>query len=124
LRYVLMRQVPQPAPDLVAHDRAPDDAADDETDLWQRIDVILPEQVDHHMRPAGAATAPDGQREVSTPPHPVPGRQHDERRSDLGGQTETRARPLRRRADKIARPARVRMRSRKPCFLWRRRLFG
>jgi hypothetical protein len=121
---VLAHQVPQPTANLVAYDRAPDDAADDESDLWQHIVVISPEQVDYHVWPAGAATAPNGQREVSTPPHPVPGRQHDERRSDRAGQTETRARPLRRRADRIARPARVRMRSRKPCFLWRRRLFG
>ena len=35
-----------------------------------------------------------------------------------------RERPLARRAERIARPARVRIRSRKPCFLWRRRLFG
>jgi len=40
------------------------------------------------------------------------------------GQTLTRARPLRRRADRTARPARVRMRSRNPCVLARRRLFG
>ena len=33
-------------------------------------------------------------------------------------------RPLRRREDRIARPARVRIRRRKPCTLWRRRLFG
>jgi len=35
-----------------------------------------------------------------------------------------RARPLRRRAARTARPALVRMRSRKPCVLARRRLFG
>jgi hypothetical protein len=40
---VLAYQVPQPAPDLVAYDRATDDAADDEPDQWQRIDVISPE---------------------------------------------------------------------------------
>ena len=40
------------------------------------------------------------------------------------GQTLTRARPLRRRAARIARPARVRMRSRNPCVFARRRLFG
>ena len=34
------------------------------------------------------------------------------------------ARPLRRRVARIERPARVRIRSRKPCFLLRRRLFG
>ena len=40
------------------------------------------------------------------------------------GQTARLLRPLRRRADRMARPARVRMRRRKPCTLWRRRLFG
>src|SRR5450631_3188606 len=40
------------------------------------------------------------------------------------GQILIRARPLRRRADRIARPALVRMRSRNPCVLARRRLFG
>ena len=39
-------------------------------------------------------------------------------------QTDRRARPLLRRDDRMDRPARVRMRSRKPCFLCRRRLFG
>ncbi len=46
------------------------------------------------------------------------------RRADGAGQTLTRARPLRRRAESTARPARVRMRSRKPCVFARRRLFG
>jgi hypothetical protein len=40
------------------------------------------------------------------------------------GQTLTRARPLRRRAARTARPALVRMRSRNPCVFARRRLFG
>jgi len=40
------------------------------------------------------------------------------------GQAESSRRPLRRRAPMIARPARVRIRSRKPCVLARRRLFG
>ena len=39
-------------------------------------------------------------------------------------QTVRRARPLLRRDETMDRPARVRMRRRKPCFLWRRRLFG
>jgi hypothetical protein len=45
-------------------------------------------------------------------------------RSVRAGQTLTRPRPLRRLAASTARPARVRMRSRKPCVLARRRLFG
>jgi hypothetical protein len=39
-------------------------------------------------------------------------------------QADSRARPLRRRAPMMARPARVRMRNRKPWVLARRRLFG
>ena len=35
-----------------------------------------------------------------------------------------RARPLARRAERTARPPRVAIRERKPCFLARRRLFG
>ncbi len=40
------------------------------------------------------------------------------------GQAVSERRPLRRRPDTMARPARVRIRSRKPCTLARRRLFG
>ncbi len=39
-------------------------------------------------------------------------------------QADSAWRPLRRRAARMARPARVRMRSRKPCVFARRRLFG
>jgi len=39
-------------------------------------------------------------------------------------QAARRLRPLRRRDARMARPARVRIRRRKPCVLWRRRLFG
>ncbi len=45
-------------------------------------------------------------------------------RAGCAGQTLTRARPLRRRAARTARPALVRMRSRNPCVFARRRLFG
>ena len=41
-----------------------------------------------------------------------------------GGQTLTRARPFLRRAARIARPARVRIRNLNPCVLARCRLFG
>jgi hypothetical protein len=44
--------------------------------------------------------------------------------STTGPQAESSERPLRRRADRMARPARVRMRRRKPCVFARRRLFG
>src|ERR1700719_3839171 len=44
--------------------------------------------------------------------------------SELTAQADSSLRPLRRRADTMARPARVRMRNRKPCVFARRRLFG
>src|SRR6478752_10232591 len=40
------------------------------------------------------------------------------------GYAESSVRPFARRAARMARPARVRIRRRKPCFLARRRLFG
>ncbi len=47
------------------------------------------------------------------------------RQRDFGGdQADSSSRPLRRRAARIARPARVRIRRRKPWTLARRRLFG
>jgi hypothetical protein len=42
----------------------------------------------------------------------------------VSDQADSARRPLRRRPDTIARPARVRMRKRKPCTRARRRLFG
>ena len=44
--------------------------------------------------------------------------------STARGQAESSVRPLARRAERMPRPARVRMRARKPCFLARRRLLG
>src|ERR1700712_5821947 len=44
--------------------------------------------------------------------------------SEKANYADSSVRPLRRRAARMDRPARVRMRSRKPCTLARRRLFG
>lgn len=44
--------------------------------------------------------------------------------ADPPGQADSRVRPLRRRARMMDRPARVRMRARKPCLRARRRVFG
>jgi hypothetical protein len=54
------------------------------------------------------------------------GRRQHPRDRELSGscQADSSSRPLRRRADRMARPARVRIRSRKPCVLARRRLLG
>src|SRR6516164_6833011 len=73
------------------------------------------EQVTHHPRPTRPGPGAHGQRELRAATHPGLGRQD---------QALSLSRPLCRRAARTARPARVRMRSRKPCVLARRRLFG
>jgi len=77
--------------------------------------VLADQQVAHHQGPARASPGAHGQRELRATAHPGLGRQD---------QALSRSRPLRLRAARTARPARVRMRSRKPCVLARRRLFG
>ena len=77
--------------------------------------VLEHQQVTHHGGPARTGPGAYGQRELRAATHPGLGRQD---------QALSRSRPLRLRAARTARPARVRMRSRKPCVLARRRLFG
>jgi len=83
--------------------------------LMPVLRVLADQQVAHHQGPARSGPSAHGQRELRAVAHP-----------GLGGQDQalSRSRPLRLRAARIARPARVRMRSRKPCVLARRRLFG
>jgi hypothetical protein len=71
--------------------------------------------VTHHAGPARSGPGAHGQRELRAVAHPGLGWQD---------QALSRSRPLRLRAARTARPARVRMRSRKPCVFARRRLFG
>ena len=73
------------------------------------------QQVAHQQGPARTGPGAHGQRELRAATHP------GLRRQD---QALSRSRPLRLRAARTARPARVRMRSRKPCVFARRRLFG
>src|SRR5580693_1729924 len=73
------------------------------------------QQVAHYAGPARTSPGAHGERELRSPAHPGLGRQD---------QALSRSRPLCLRAARTARPARVRMRSRKPCVLARRRLFG
>ncbi len=68
---------------------------------------------------AGSATPADDQAEVLATGQPGGRGEHG-----ASGQAERRARPLPRRAARIARPARVRIRSRNPWVLARRRLLG
>jgi hypothetical protein len=73
------------------------------------------QQMTYHAWPTCTSPGADGERELGAVSHPGLGRQD---------QALSLSRPLCRRAARTARPARVRMRSRKPCVLARRRLFG
>ena len=76
-------------------------------------------QMHHEGVPSAARASTHRLLEVGSAAHAVRSGQH--RR---WCQAESSARPLRRRAARIARPARVRIRRRKPWVLARRRLFG
>ena len=106
---------------LIPCHRRANGPADDESDPgWfspGRPDgsVSPHEQMTHDAGLARTNPGTYGQREVGAVPHPGLGRQD---------QALSRSRPLRLRAARTARPARVRIRSRKPCVFARRRLFG
>ncbi len=115
-------QLPQSPLDAIAHDRVADGRGYDETHSTRGVPAVGRTQGvhDEQARPvtAGAGAAHD-RGELGWGPQPMGGRQHDRRR-----QADSSARPLRRRAAMIARPARVLIRWRKPCVLARRRLLG
>ena len=77
--------------------------------------VLADQQMAHQAGPARTGPGAYRQRELRAATHPGRSRQD---------QALSRSRPLRLRAARTARPARVRMRSRKPCVFARRRLFG
>ena len=128
-------QVPQPAPHLVADHRRPDRLRTRRTRPGDERSQPGP-----RLRPARSSGWPRWQ----VRPRPHRGRRVDRRarrrrtpRPAAGAarpparcsprrsaQADRRSRPLARRADRMARPARVRMRSRKPWVFARRRLFG
>jgi len=111
-------ELTEPPPDAVPGYRRAYRPADHESDPGRLPDqgaVARHQQVAHHQRPARTSPGAHGERELRAPAHPGLGRQD---------QALSLSRPLCRRAARTARPARVRMRSRKPCVLARRRLFG
>jgi hypothetical protein len=77
----------------------------------------------HGEQGSAGPSAAEGGLELLAPAHPLGGRQHGAL-LDCSGQADSSERPLRRRAVRIARPARVRMRARNPCVRARRRLLG
>ena len=104
---------------LVPHDTAANRPADDEADSGTDQCRFL-QEVNHQAANTGPATATRHGREVRRGSKAVRSRQHG-----IGsGYADSSLRPLRRRADRMARPARVRIRSRKPWVFARRRLFG
>lgn len=78
--------------------------------------ITIYQAVRHQMVRAHADTSFEDSSEVVAAAYPVSRGDHT--------YAETSARPLRRRAARIERPARVRIRRRKPCFLARLRLLG
>jgi hypothetical protein len=108
----------EPPLDAVPGDRRANSPANDKSYPGRFppvLRVIPDQQVAHHQGPTRTSPGAHGQRELRAAAHPGLGRQD---------QALSRSRPLRLRAARMARPARVRMRSRKPCVLARRRLFG
>lgn len=120
-------QVAKPPANPIPYHRLADAAVHDEPNPRRLIDAWPDGKMPDEQRPAEPAPATYRGREVRTAPHPRGRGQHRSPPSSRrrgAGQTLTRARPLRRRAARMARPARVRMRSLNPCVFARRRLFG
>jgi hypothetical protein len=99
-RQSLTAEVAQTALDTMTDHGVAHGTADHEPDPGRNL-VVVPHEVDDEGVGAGTPTGAGDASEVTAT-----------------GQ------PMRRLEDKMERPARVRMRSRKPCTLWRRRLFG
>lgn len=100
----------------------PDDSdahalGDDETKTGGRREVFVQQGRDGHPVSSCACATADGETVVISVGDAVTPRQHQNYAVSF-------ARPLRRREAMIERPARVRMRRRKPCTLARRRLLG
>lgn len=70
--------VAQPSFHLVSDNRVAHGPGHDQTGQRRRVIAGTEQEVDNEMRPPSASPAPDGQGEVFSPPHPVPGRQHDD----------------------------------------------
>ena len=111
--------MPQSTLDTIADDGVTHLLGHHETDL-RLPRVRLKRQssagVYHHRWTSGTDTVPHSRVELFRRTHPERSGQHC--------QAESSERPLRRRAEMMARPARVLMRARKPCVRERRRLLG
>ena len=114
----------QAARDAMAYDGVPHCLADDEPDPrvtggghTEPSDLLGRDRMNDEPGPACSPTLPGHQPKVIATGQSC-------RRGEHASQADRRLRPLLRRAARIARPARVRMRSRNPWVRDRRRLFG
>ena len=101
-----------------SNDRVTHNFAHSQANLWITLSPGFPQaddSVGYTQLPAGA----QGRGDIGSAGQPVTPGQH---RSTV--QTDRRLRPLARRAESTARPARVRIRRRNPWVFARRRLFG
>jgi hypothetical protein len=117
--------VTQAAHQPVADHGIADALADDEAATCRGpgpVDGIRAQKVDHQQRRARPGAPAHHRREVGGRAETLRVSQHGRRQSPA--QAERLSRPLRRRAARMARPARVRMRRRNPCVLARRLLLG
>jgi hypothetical protein len=96
-------------PDLFAHNES-----------CPRRGISVTQEMNHQRRPPGPCATAHDLIEIHPAAQPSRLGQHDGKPS----QADSAERPLVRRRAMIARPARVRMRSRKPWVFARRRLFG
>ncbi len=98
---------------------------DDQSDARAtgRLAATPPADVNDDVGLHGTHPVFHGRVKLSRPPHAVACGEHGQKTRGCD-QADNARRPLRRRLDTIERPARVRIRSRKPCTRARRRLFG
>jgi len=115
--------MPQPPPDPIPHHRGANCPAHHKAHARRLRRIGNYQQMTGEQWAPGPAAALRRGREIGSPPHSRCRREHCPSAA-AARQTLTRERPFRRLAERIARPARVRMRSRKPCVFARRRLFG
>jgi hypothetical protein len=113
----------QPTCDAVSLHRRADRLTDDKSDAWPLVIGLVTADMDDDVGLYRPHPSPDRGAELGRPGHAVLRWEHVPPIQELD-QAVSEPRPLRRRPDTIARPARVRIRSRKPCTRARRRLFG
>lgn len=118
----IARRMPQTPSHPVPNHRAPNGFGHNEPHLRPyAVRRRRAARVHHDIRLRRSHAVSNGVTELRRASHPVLSREHW---SATARQAVSERRPLRRRPVTMARPARVRMRSRKPWTLARRRLFG